>query len=138
MQRDFEKEPAPPGQRSGGAGFVWIGSTGHVLAEAVENRRRLGPGGAAEGIQLPLAGSVYQTRAVGPGEGVPGIGTDSVPVGELAQVRPEGGGEVPGGGVPIEEGGQLLPGDGIAGLKGSVLIALGDAGGGGSSRSAPG
>lgn len=83
-----------------------------------ENGGDLCPGGGCLGGEGGLGGAGDQALANGPLHGVGGIGGHLVRVGEAGQIA----GDLDGIGIlkvgePIEEGGQLLPGQGMVGEK---------------------
>ncbi len=92
-----------------------------------ENGGDLCPGGGCLGGEGGLGGAGDQALANGPLHGVGGIGGHLVRVGEAGQIA----GDLNGIGIlkvgePIEEGGQLLPGQGIGGGEGGLGGAGGD------------
>ena len=119
----------PPAQMPAGAfGLRALPPDAH--AEAVENRCRLAPGRAAAGVQPAVGGAVHQPRAVGPGQRVLGVGGDRRRVGKLAQVRLIGGVVALVDVIAVQEGRQLLAGNGVVRLEQAVAAAVGDVGGG--------
>ena len=94
-----------------------------LLAEAGENGRRLGPGGASLGAEAVAGEAADEAHAIGPGHGLLGVAADGAGVLIARQVGPGGHVIALAVGVAEEDEGHLLPGDGVVGAELPIAVA---------------
>ncbi len=85
--------------------------------EPHQHRGDLGPGGSALGPQTAVLKAQHQALGVGPGQGLLGIGADGAGIPKARQVGPLADVVALAGGIAVQDGRQLLPGDVIPGAN---------------------